>query len=376
MHATKVLLALAVTASCAFAETAEKITLSESGDLGDKLWALPVLYQNDDAAFLNEFRFTGRLHADYFTKDSSAGYDADWIVRRLRGGFKARFFHNLEIAAEVDLDPQNADPLYQRLTDTYIAYRFSDAFKLTVGKQRAKFTLDGSTSSNELQTLDRNNLSNNLWFTKEYVPGITACGKVHGWHYTAGLFSGGTASKEFGNFDAGNFGLLSLGYDFRKMLGVKKALLRADYVYNDPNVESTFTRAFSNVGSLSFQLEETRWGLRAELSAGEGFGEQGNVWGANVQPWFNLTKKLQLVGRYTYLSSDDPKGIRLHRYDNTITKPKGDQYNEYYLGLNYSIYGQRLKVQTGLSYADLGNSAKSRADYHAWTWTTGLRLSF
>ena len=376
MHVIKALLAFTFATSCALAGTTEKIAVRHDDDLCDKLWNLPVIYQNDDASFLNEFRFTGRFHGDTYSLDSSVGADADWIVRRLRGGFKARFFHNLEIAAEVDLDPQNADPLYQRLTDTYVAYKFSEAFKLTLGKQRAKFTLDGSTSSNELQTLDRNNLTHNLWFTKEYVPGITACGKVGRWQYSAGIFTGGTASPEFGNFDAGNFGLISIGYDFHNFLGVKKALLRADYVYNDPNSESTFTRSFSHVGSLSFQLEENRWGLSADLSAGEGFGKQGDVWGANVQPWFNLSKKLQLVGRYTWLQSDDSKGIRLARYDSTVTKSKGDQYNEYYLGLNYLICGQRLKMQTGLSYVDMQNSAKSRTDYHAWTWTTGVRLSF
>ena len=48
--------------------------------------------------------------------------------------------------------------------------------------------------------------------------------------------------REFGDFDGGYFWLGSVGRDFAKELGVKKALVRADYVYNDPDPDSDFTR--------------------------------------------------------------------------------------------------------------------------------------
>lgn len=364
------------------AADAGKVTLETKTDksIYDRLWEFPTIYKNETSSFLNEFRFVGRAQFDVFTIDSDRGADQDWIVRRLRLGEHAYFFHrHLELHVEGDFNPQSqfvGNPAYQRLTDAYISWKFCDAAKLTVGKQSVKFTLDGSTSSNDLITIDRNNLSNNLWFPTEYVSGIGLSGKINQWSYTAGFYSGGTETKEFGNFDEGHFGLISVGYDFGKALGVKKALLRADYVYNDRNRESNATRSFENIGALVFQLDSGRWGFSAEVAGGTGYGKQSDVWGATIMPWYNITDKLQAVVRYNYLSSNEPGGVRLARYDSFVTSNRGDEYNEIYGGLNYYFYGHKLKVQTGISYVSLDGTPSPNTEYHAWQWTTGFRMSF
>jgi len=352
------------------------IEAAEGKPLGDRIWALPTLYKNDDSSFLNEFRLVGRAHFDAFTLDSDVGSNEDWIVRRLRIGAKARFFHNLYFHTEVDLNAQNPDPLYSRLTEANLAWKFNDAATLSVGKLGVNFTLDGATSSNELLTINRSNLSNNLWFPTRYFSGVAVNGKIGQWQYNTGYFSSGTETPEFGNFDAGYFWLGSVGYNFGKALGVKKALLRADYVYNDPNLENNATRPFEQIGALVFQLDAGRWGFSAEVDGGVGFGTQSDVWGVNVMPWFNITKQLQAAGRYTYVASQDPGGVRMGRYDTTVTSRRGDEYSEIYGGLNYYVYGHRLKVQTGVSYVSLAGTPGTNDEYHAWQWTTSLRISF
>ena len=370
-----------VSSSALAGDASDKVVLETAKEKPccDRLWDYPTIYKNDQSAFFNEFRFVGRLHLDEYTIDSDRGADQDWIVRRMRIGVKARFFHKLDLHVEMDLNPQSqfvGDPAYQRLTDAYLAWKFSDAAKLTIGKHSAKFTLDGGTSSNELMTIDRNNLANNLWFPTEYISGISLGGKIGQWQYNAGFFSGGTETKEFGNFDEGHFALISAGYDFGKALGVKKALLRADYVYNDRNAESNATRSFENIGSLNFQLDSGRWGFSAEVTGGTGYGSQSDVWGVTAMPWFNITDKLQLVARYNYIASEDSRGVRLARYDSFVTGQRGDEYHEIYGGLNYYVCGHRLKVQTGVSYISLNDSDLPNAEYHSVQWTTGLRLSF
>lgn len=342
----------------------------------DRIWALPTLYKNDESNFFNEFRFVGRAQFDEYSIDSDRGTDQDWIVRRLRAGAKARMFHNLDLHVEVELDPQNDNPAYRRLTDAYLAWKFCDALRLTVGKNSVKFTLDGATSSTSLITIDRNNVANNLWFPTEYVSGINLSGKLGNWQYNTGFYSGGTETKEFGNFDEGHFFLFSAGYDFAKALGVKKALLRGDYVYNDRNRESNATRSFEHIGALVFELDATRWGFSAELAGGLGYGTQSDIFGLTAMPWFNITDKLQVVARYNYIASKDPSDVRLARYDSFVTSFRGDTYNEFYGGLNYYLYGHKLKVQTGLSYVSLENSGNSQTEYHGWQWTTGLRISW
>src|SRR4051812_20076091 len=243
----------------------------------DKLWDIPTIYKNKDSDFLNELRVVGRFHLDQYNLDSDLGHDSDWIVRRLRAGIKAELFHHLTAHVEVDFSPQLDNPAYQRLTDAYLAWKFSPEFTLTVGKQRAKFTLDGSISSTELLTIDRSNVANNMWFPDEYIPGVTVSGNVGQWVYNVGVFSGGTASKEFGNLDAGEFVLGSVGYDFAKQFGVKKALLRLDYLHNERNRESTFTRSLENVGALVFVFDNTRWGFGADVVRATGFAGQGDL---------------------------------------------------------------------------------------------------
>ena len=262
------------------------------------------------------------------------------------------------------------------LTDAYLGYEFSKAAVLKIGKQSAPFTLDGATSSNSLLTIDRNNLSNNLWFPNEYLPGVSLSGKIDQWQYFIGAFSGGSSSPEFGNFDAGNLALVSLGYDFGKQLGAKKALLRADYVYNQPDAQSDFVRSLENVASISFQLDQDQWGVSTDLAAGTGFGRQSDVWGLAVMPWYNISDKLQVVGRYTYMDGDGNDSIRFSRYENALTGGRGDNYQEYYAGLNYYICGHKLKLQTGFTYTQMDDAANNGGEYEGWGVTTGLRVSW
>ena len=377
----------------------------------DSLWNALTLYKDKDGSILNEFKIVGRAHFDEYYTDSNVGWDQDWVVRRLRLGVKATLFHNLDLHVEVDLDPQNpggalhiSDPTYQRLTDAYVSWKFCDAAKLTVGKQSVKFTLDGGTSSNELITIDRNNLTNNVWFTTEYISGVSMSGKVGNWQYNTGIFSGGSifapqstfanSSKEFGNFNGGNFWLGSIGYDLAGKFGVKKALVRADVIYNDPSTQSNATKNFSWIESLTFQFDAGRWGFSTDMTAANGSLNQPDIFGVVVMPWYNITDKLQVVGRYTYMTSDGNNGISFNRYENVTavntdargnirtnalgraSTQRGDDYNELYAGLNYYLSGHKLKLQTGFSYAWMRDGANDGGRYDGWSWTTGLRISW
>jgi phosphate-selective porin OprO/OprP len=100
------------------------------------------------------------------------------------------------------------------------------------------------------------------------------------------------------------------------------------------------------------------------------------LFGFVVMPWFNITRDLQAVARYTYLDSDGPDGIRLNRYDTAITGNKGDEYQDIYLGLNYYIYGHKLKVQTGVQFAEMKDAANDGGAFSGTSWTTGLRVGW
>jgi phosphate-selective porin OprO and OprP len=351
----------------------------------DKIWDTMVLYKNPDNAYLQELRFCGRQQNEWFFFKYQKTEDSDWINRRTRAGIQAKFLKEFTFHVEADLDLQDRDPFYNKLTDAYIKWSPSKEFNITAGKHGTKFTLDGSTSSTQLITIDRSQIANNLWFPEEYIPGVSFSGEIGNWIYRAGCYSSGEASREFGDFDAGWFGLASLGYDFADILGVDKAILRADYVYqaDDPGnslgAPAGYTRKFRQVGSLNFTLEEGRYGLGTDLVTSRGYEGQPNVFGIQFMPsmYFNESRTFQGVFRYTYLDSEGNNGIRFARYENRlIGSARGDEYNEFYAGLNWYLYGHKLKFQTGVQYSMMEDEANDGGEYDGWGVTTGVRVSW
>jgi len=342
----------------------------------DQLWALPVLYNNEDNPVVQQFALKGRAQFDWFRFENEDADDSDWIVRRIRLGAQLKFLRDLTLHGEVDLDLQDPDPAYNKLTDAYLKWAVAKEFNVVVGKHGAKFTLDGSTSSTQLITIDRSNIANNFWFPEEYIPGISFNGEVGNWFYNVGYFSSGGASPEFGEFNAGSFGLASLGYNLSEALGVDKALVRADYVYQNEDPGNTFTRSLEQVGSLNFQIEQGRWGFATDVVAAQGYGKQPDLYGMEAMPSYYFLPGLQAVLRYTYIHSDGNNGIRLARYENRLVSGRGDEYQEIYAGLNWYLYGHKAKIQAGIQYTTLDDAAGDGGDYEGWGVTTGLRLSW
>jgi len=338
----------------------------------DRTWEYATLYENQDNKSIQKIALSGRLQLDaaYFDADQGEFDDLRW--RRFRFGFTAHFLGVFSTRIEGDFD-LNQGGAYDRLTDSYIGWNPTGNWEIRVLKHSVGFTLDGATSSTRLLTPQRNNLSNNLWFDVEYFTGISIKGRTAGkWKYKAGLFSS-NGDNELGNFSAGYFGLLSLAYDLSPTLDFKTASLRIDYV-NTSEHPAAATADKGKVISLVSEWEQVHWGLRTDLSAGKGVGEQSDVWGLVVMPFYNIDDRQQLVFRYTYIKSKDPNGVRLARYEREITSARGDEYIEYFGGINIFYYGHKLKWQTGLEYARMNDEANDGGAYDGWGLSTVLRM--
>ena len=339
----------------------------------DKIWSITKLYHNDDT-IIQDVSLSGRAQFEYFNVDAKQGGKDDWETRRLRGGAKVKFLNKWLLHVEANFDADNPNPFYTKLTDALLQYTASDALILTAGKQSVKFGLDGGTSSKELIAIDRSNLANNLWFTEEYAPGVSVGGRAGAWQYQLGWFAS-DGNPEFGDFAAGTFLLASVGYDFAEDIRADRAVLRFDYVHQQPDAGNTATRPFENIGSVSFNYEKGKFGLGLDSMAGAGYGSQGDVWGFTVMPSYYLGKGVQAVLRYSFLDGDSDS-IRLARYENRVVPGKGDRYNEFYAGLNWYLYGHKLKLQTGVQYATMDDSRENGGKYEGWQVVSGIRISW
>ena len=93
-------------------------------------------------------------------------------------------------------------------------------------------------------------------------------------------------------------------------------------------------------------------------------------------PYYEITDKWQLVFRYSLVSSSADNGVRLNRYESRIESGRSDEAHEYFLGLNWYLYGHKLKWQNGVESTHTSDSARDGGAYDGWGFTSGIRLSW
>ena len=342
----------------------------------EKIWRFSTWYDDKENPVVQRVLFTGRYHHDFVVVEADQGDATESNVRRMRLGPRITLFRDFTLHTEFEVNPQEREPFYVRLTDAYLAWSRNPALVITAGKHSVPFTQEGTTSSRELLTIDRSNLANNLWFGQEYMPGVSVSGRKSAWTYRGSVYSAGAMNRELGEFNGSLFTLASLGYDFAKRLGVKEAVVTGNYVYQPADVHNTFTRRYEHITSVNFRLDHGRWGTRCDLAAASGYLGQRDVWSFMLMPYFNATDKLQFVARYTFVDSDGHNGVSLPTYENRVARGSGDEYNEGYAGVNYYFYGHRLKLQSGVQFARMQDRADDGGAYAGMSWVTGLRIGW
>ena len=178
------------------------------------------------------------------------------------------------------------------------------------------------------------------------------------------------------------YGLLAAEYDFSELSGFDKLGVQFYYLHNpDAKNRGGGGRPYRHSYSISSDFENGGHSFLAQLILGSGFGTRPDVWGGTLMPARSIyEERLQLVTRYQFASSDGADGLQLqHRYErqvpNLSNKGLGDHYQAACLGLNYYIYGNRLKLMTGIEYPKMGGSSHG-GDYSGWSGFGGLRLIF
>jgi phosphate-selective porin OprO/OprP len=343
----------------------------------DDIWKLATLYKNDQNPFLQELKLRGRYHGQYHWLDSDQGNDNGWEDRRSRFGIDAKLFDK---KIELRIDAQSSDgfdPFYNGLVDAYIKWKPSDAFSLTLGRQKPQIGYyDFLQSTNAQPTFERSAIFNNLRVDR--AVGAVAEGKLGKWSWQAGAYSN-DIDKEFGGFDGGvSFGA-GIGYDFKEALGLDKAEWRFDYLHSDIEPADLVLSKYEDLFSTTFWVKEGRWSGVAEAFYGAGAAP--DIFGFFLQPTYDLIpKKLQLVARYTFATGDGADSVTAQsRYERTapdITgSGRGETYHAAYVGAQYFIYGDKLKVLAGAEYADLDGGGNG-GDFNGWTFLTGVRLGF
>ncbi len=382
----------------------------------DQIWSGFTLYKDENNPILQEFAIQGRLQVQYADGHSSNGHfdiedyknsgkdESVWgdhfEARRAYFGFKSKWFQNWKFEGQIDVDTDGMDgdggngTLYKDIYDLYLTYAPSDPLSLSIGKREVQATREQEISSKDIVTLERSVVANMVH--PGNLTGIWASGKGIGghWIYELGVY-GNDQQREFSDFDAGAIMLGKVGYDYSSAAGMDSAVMTFRWMHNtkpgyqesriDPNFRFSASPPYTATINLSNELLQGRFGLTADLVCGFGDSElgQSDVMALNVIPTYFIAKGLQLVGRLQLASSSDADGVGLQsRYEsvspdvNPLTgkrtsDSKGNTYVSVYAGLNYYLYGNKLKLMNGVEYSHLGGG-----DYDGTTFYGGLRFAF
>lgn len=387
----KTTLALALAASTALAGNTTVITKETPKEQSafDRLWDLPVLYKNKENPVLQKFELQGRIQLQFGSGSSDQGSygsedrpdDRLWgdaiEVRRWRLGFRSVWFHDFKLEGQIDINPDFDPEFYSQIYDLYLTWARYDSFNISLGKFKANyFGLEQGISSKEILTMERGLLSNAI-FPGE-LTGVRVNGKKNGFVYGAAIYAG-DQTREFTEDSDGSVVQAHIGYDLKKHTGLDKAVVRLDYQYGTDATNAGGGGAFEHAISLNTTLQKDAWLLSGEVLGATGRGTQGDVFGVNLIPAYNITDKLQVVGRYQYANGDHD-ALRLQsRYERLAPAltdgGRGDTYHAAYLGVNYYIYGHKLKLMAGTEYHHMDGGGDG-GDFDGWTSTVGLRFSF
>lgn len=343
----------------------------------DRLWGLTTLYKNNSNPFIQELKLRGRYQGQYHWLNSEQGDHDDWEDRRSRLGFDAKFFDK---KIEVRLDAQSTDgfeTFYGGLVDAYLKWKPNSAFSLTLGKQKPRLGYyDWLQSTNAQPTFERSQVFNQLRVDR--ATGAVADGALGRFTYEFGAYSN-DVDREFGQFDGGaSFGG-GVGWDFKDTLSVERADLRVHWLHSDHEQADAVLTRYDDLFSATFWVEQRRAGFVAEAFAGTGTGA--NVIGFYLQPTYDLVPdRLQVVGRYSFAHGEGADSVTAQgRYERTAPDltggGRGETYHAGYLGLQYFLHGDNLKLMTGVEYARLDGGGNG-GDFDGWTTFSGVRISF
>ncbi len=346
----------------------------------EALWQAFTLYKDDSNPILQEFKLRGRYHGQYHWLDSNQGDTDAWEDRRSRFGFDAKLFDK---KIEVRLDFQSNDGFedaYDRLVDAYVKWKPSEALAVTAGRFKPQIGYhDFLQSTNAQPVFERSQIFNQLRVDR--ATGLAVEGKSGSFSWQTGVYSNDT-DREFGAFGGSySFGA-GIGYDAKEALGWDRADLRLDWLHSGHDADDFLFNRYDDIVSATFWGQCGPWGIAVEaFHASGGGGPDGDVFGCYIQPTYDLIpKRLQLVGRYSFATGDGPDSVvRQTRYESEAPAltggGRGDEYHALYLGVQYFIHGDKLKLMAGAEYASLDGGGNG-GDYDGITWLSGIRFSF
>lgn len=360
----------------------DAIVINDSAPVAQKPWDFcrtfdqGALYSAPAAPVLQSFSVIGHYQGQFVAADSNHGAETLWENRRWRAGFKAAFCQHLEFFTQASLrtDFDNSAPFLKDFDEISLKWEPSKDFYLILGKQKAKITNEWAESARFIRTFERSLLVNQLMISK--LGGLVAGWRPSDKVWLEGGLYGGALTEELllPSRHGGLAASARAGWNVSRTTA-----MRVDSFLSDQNPDSKAVSPYACLVSWNTESRFGPWGLMTDVMAGVGGDERAHpdVFGLVLLPSYQMTDRLQAVFRYQYANAGGAEGLNLQkRYERPTVDDgaalRGDNYHAFYLGMNYRLCQDKLKLLAGLEYATMGG----HADYQGWTVMSGIRMYY
>lgn len=371
----------------------------------DAVWSRSVLYDNSANPFIQQFAVAGQydFSASFGKAETipsgaipARNTDLDGTrSRRARLGARILAFNNTEIEAMGEFA---GDTQYRGIERLKAYTQVSETTGVTLGKFRPNFGTESRIEPSLSPYPYRGMLTNMVAPPAALGVSIHHAGETL--DYDIGWFSS-DFDPDLGSMGGDGMLNLSVSRTFVERTGdtLARTKWHVDYLHNfdagrsNPQGYDLAGRSSANGNQLIVQNPAYRHlfsvGMKMDSDSSSFSGDfqfakgDSTVWGLTLGAthWL-IPGTLNLVGRYQYAGTDDPRGIVAApgnsgdlRYD---ASPffAGDEYHSFYLGTNLHLYKDSLLIRNGVEYMILNDEVGNSFNTEAFTWQTGAQLSF
>lgn len=365
----------------AFGEQQSSAVSYAAADRFESIWEGARLYQNDDATAVQSFSLVGRYHGQYWDVDSDSGDAEGWDNRRMIFGINSQLYDQFLLDLQMHIiDVSSLE--YGGLYTASLKWTSKEKrFAASAGRLDYVYTgLERSTSSKRIVTIERGLLVGQLMPGE--VVGLYTDTQLEALTIRAGVYSG-DIGDEFSNFDAGI--AVGTGFEVDFPLGYESGTLNLDMLYNDGDPSNNAFEAYQQIVSIWHQGKAGAFSMGVDYTyGGDEVNNRPDVYGLTIIPTYELLQswliggdRLQLATRYQFARSDGINGLSVpRRYDSEVVNGSGDHYQAFYAGLNYLLYGDRLKLMAGVEYSTMKDESQDGGSFSDWTYLAGFRFYF
>jgi phosphate-selective porin OprO and OprP len=318
--------------------------------------AAPVV--RPSSSNIRDLQIRGRIHGQfgYTHADNDEGSDdySTLEMRRVRLGMRGTLFQNIRAQIEANFIPNTFS-----MRSAFLEWREHEWIMPKMGFDKPVFGYEENTSSASILTVERSNINNQM------VPGPTTGVSFSGGYeiftYGAGVYTG-RANVNPDGFDRYLYnGSVGVTLD-RWMPENHKLSFRLDGITNDDN--GAIFGFETGVAASSHYI----WGpfdVRVEYMQANPF-QGGYVRGGYIMPSYKFTDKIQGVVRYERSTANGTTLNAPNRYARrTDVTPAGagggrtgEDFEAIYIGANYYIKGDNLKLMAGVEYSELDGTER------------------